>query len=90
MQGARPEHDLTDPAVVKRLRDLAKAAPAPDVPNVWQFGSPCTTFCDFQLLNHATRSFSSPSRDGAREDELLGNRFADLSAELCESLFGRA
>ena len=82
MEGVRPEHDLSDPAVADRLRELAKAAPAPDVPNIWQFGSPCTTFCDFQLL-----SFSSPEGDGTRAEELLGNQFADLCAELCESLY---
>ena len=87
MEGVRPEHDLSDPAVADRLRELAKAAPAPDVPNIWQFGSPCTTFCDFQLLNHGTRSFSSPEGDGTRAEELLGNQFADLCAELCESLY---
>ena len=87
MEGVRPEHDLSDPAVADRLRELAKAAPAPDVPNIWQFGSPCTTFCDFQLLNQGTRSFSSPEGDGTRAEELLGNQFADLCAELCESLY---
>ena len=87
MEGMRPEHDLSDPAVAGRLRELAKAAPAPDVPNIWQFGSPCTTFCDFQLLNQGTRSFSSPEGDGTRAEELLGNQFADLCAELRESLY---
>ena len=87
MRQPRPEHDLTDPAVVARLRALAKAEPAPDVPNIWQFGSPCTTLCDFQLLHGGTRTFSAPSGDGSRPDEQLGNRFADLSAELCTTLF---
>ena len=53
----------------------------PRMSPIWQFGSPCATFCDFQLLNHGTRSFSSPSGDGTRD------RFADLSAELCKTLF---
>ena len=86
-QDPQPEHDLTKAPVIKRLRDLAAAAPAPGVPNVWQFGSPCTTYCDFQLLNGGTRTHARPEGDGSRPDELLGNQFADLSASLCESLF---
>ena len=84
-RGPQPEHDLTDKAVRQRVLDLASAHLNAEVPNVWQFGAPCTTFCDFQLLNHGTRSFASPQKDGSRPDEVLGNSFANLAADLCEA-----
>ena len=87
MKDPQPEHDLTKAPVTQRLRDLAVAAPAPGVPNFWQFGSPCTTYCDFQLLHGGTHTFATPTDYGSRPDEQLGNEFADLSASVCELLF---
>ena len=60
VQDPQPEHDLTKAPVIKRLRDLAAAAPAPGVPNFWQFGSPCATHCDFQLENGGTCAHARP------------------------------
>ena len=48
-QDPQPEHDLTKAPVIKRLRDLAAAAPAPGVPNFWQFRSPCRSVRPFCL-----------------------------------------
>ena len=81
--GFRPEHDLTDAAVRNRLLDLASAPLEPQAPNVWQFGAPCTTFCDFQLWNGGTRTFDQPGGTGERPDEQQGNAFAQLAADLC-------
>ena len=55
MQRPRPEFDLTNPEVLKRLRDLVKAVSVAGVTNIWQFGSPCS----FSVINSPTclRSF---------------------------------
>ena len=63
--------------------DLASAPLEQQVPNIWQFGAPCTTFCDFQLLNGGTRTFGQPSGTGERPDEQQGNRFAEFAVDLC-------
>jgi hypothetical protein len=83
--GHRPEHDLTTPAVRQGLQQLASAPPSADAPNVWQFGAPCATFCDYQLLNGGARP--QPAGDGSRPDELQGNQFASFAADLCQRLF---
>ena len=50
MTGPKPEFDLRDFTVRSALLEQAKAPPEADVPNLWQFGTPCTTFCDYQRL----------------------------------------
>ena len=79
MQGPCPDHDLRDATVRARLLEMAKAPPEADVPNLWEWGTPCTTFCDFQRLN-ALRP------EGARADEVQGNDFAAFASELCLEL----
>ena len=37
-----------------------KAPPRAAVPNLWQFGNPCTTFYDYQRLNGGTRTVTRP------------------------------
>eukprot|EP00972_Heterocapsa_arctica_P075819 11183585-Heterocapsa_arctica.AAC.1 len=56
MKDARDEHDIKRPEVRSRLLQDAAAPPGPDVANVWQFGTPCASFCDFAFLNAGTRT----------------------------------
>ena len=86
MQGPCPDHDLRDATVRARLLELAKAPPDADVPNLWEWGTPCTTFCDFQRLNGGTRTALRPEGDGTRADEVQGNDFAEFASELCLEL----
>ena len=78
--GEQPQFDLTRPEIWAELLKLAGAAPAPDVPNVWQFGTPCTSFCDFQMQGLVP---SKHRQAGSQASELLGNQFAEFSAEVC-------
>ena len=86
MQGPCPEHDLRDATVRARLLEKAKAPPEADVPNLWEWGTPCTTFCDFQCLNGGTRTALHPEGAGTRADEMQGNDFAEFASELCLEL----
>ena len=86
MQGPCPDHDLRDATVRARLLELAKAPPDADVPNLWEWGTPCTTFCDFQRLNGGTRTALRTEGDGTRADEVQGNDFAEFASELCLEL----
>ena len=86
MQGPCPDHDLRDATVRARLLELANAPPDADVPNLWEWGTPCTTFCDFQRLNGGTRTALRPEGDGTRADEVQGNDFAEFASELCLEL----
>ena len=72
--GPRPAFDLRDATVRQQLL-------AADVPNLWQFGTPCTTFCDYQRLNGGTRTVTCPEGDGTRADEVQG-----IAAEACLNL----
>lgn len=60
--GYKPEHDLTSPEVRSRLDGLACSMPGPDIPNVWQFGLVCTSYCDHQLNNGGSRTWERPRR----------------------------
>ena len=86
LQGPCPEHDLRDATVRARLLEKAKAPPEADVPNLWEWGTPCTTFCDFQRLNGGTRTALHPEGAGTRADEMQGNDFAEFASELCLEL----
>ena len=59
-KGYRADHDITDPAVRSRLLDQARELPGPNVPNVYHLGTPCTSYCDFNLLNGGTRTYDQP------------------------------
>ena len=88
MQGPCPDHDLRDATVRVRARllEMVKAPPDADVPNLWEWGTPCATFCDFQRLNGGTRTALRPEGDGTRADEVQGNDFAEFASELCLEL----
>lgn len=84
-KGYRAEHDLKDPKVRKRLTDQAKELPGPDAPNLYHLGTPCTSYCDFNLLNGGTRTYERPQGDPDQltESESDGNLFCDFTCELC-------
>lgn len=84
-KGYRADHDITDPAVRSRLLDQARELPGPNVPNVYHFGTPCTSYCDFNLLNGGTRTYDQPQGDSERrtQSEIQGNLFCDFTCDLC-------
>ena len=84
--GPRPEHDIQDAAVRAALLEKARAPPDADVPNLWEWETPCTTYCDYQRLNGGTRTSLRPEGDGSRADEVQGNEFAKFASELCLEL----
>ena len=63
--------------------------PGPDTPNVYHLGTPCTSYCDYALLNGGTRSFEQPAGQPGQEteQELQGNVFAEFTADLCETAY---
>ena len=85
-KGYKPQHDTRDPKVRERLLGLAGAPPGPDVPNTWQLGVVCTSFCDHQLKNGGSRTWQRPQGDGTRPSEVQGNEDAEFAAELCTVL----
>lgn len=84
-KGPRPEYDLKDPTIRQALLDEARAMPGPDCPNVYEFGVPCTSYCDFALLSGGTRTYQEPRGDPqhmtATEED--GNMFCDWTCEMC-------
>ena len=86
MSGPKLEFDLRDSTVRSALLAQTKTPPEALVPNLWQFGTPCTTFCDYQQLNGGTRTTLCPEGDGTRADEVQGNDFAAFAAEACMNL----
>ena len=88
-RGARPEHDLLDPEVRAKHLRKARDLPGPDTPNVYHFGTPCTSYCDYALLNNGTRTFEHPEGAAGQEttQELQGNLFAEFTAEMCETAY---
>ena len=61
MSGPRPEFDIRDATVRAKLLDKARVPPDADVPNLWEWGTPCTTYCDYQRLNGGTRTVQPSS-----------------------------
>jgi len=49
-------------------------------------GAPCTTFCDWSLINGGTRTGAQPEGDGSLQRGIEGNIHSELSCELCEVL----
>ena len=78
-RGLRPDHDLSQPMVQERcLREVEE-----DKINVEWLVCPCTTFCDWNLQNNGTRTFSNPT--GLPNDkEAMGNCLAEFEAKICE------
>ena len=84
----RPEFDLEDPKVAAHYLKETQALPGPNTANVWEFGTPCTSFCDFCLLNGGTRNYSAPEgRDPLTSSERAGNYCCQLTCQMCEQLF---
>ena len=87
-KGRREQFDLKDEKVANFYLQATMELPGPSAANVWEFGTPCTSYCDFNILNGGTRSFSSPEggpHPTASEQE--GNYFCDLTCRMCESLY---
>ena len=72
-RGKRPEFDLKDPHVAESLKAEAGALPGPDTANVWEFGTPCTSYCDFNKVNGGTRSYEHPEGNNPTATEIDGN-----------------
>eukprot|EP00435_Cladocopium_sp_Y103_P035203 s583_g9.t1 len=83
-QGPRPDHDLSQPAVQERYLQEIDA----DVTNVEWLACPCTTFCDWNLQNHGTRTFENPMGT-PNEKEALGNQLAIFEATAFERALDR-
>ena len=88
-KGVRPEHDLLDPTIREQHLRQARDLPGPETPNVYHLGTPCTSYCDYALLNKGTRTFERPEgAEGCQtQQEIHGNTFAEFTAELCETAF---
>ena len=82
----REQHDVRRPEVRRRLLLEAAEGPGPGVPNVYQFGGPCESFSDMQLVNHGTRSWSAPEGDGSQASEVEGNLFVEFTIDMCHTL----
>ena len=86
-RGCREHFNLKNPAVVEKLKEEAYAMPGPDSANIWEFGTPCTSYCDFNRINGGTRSYECPTGENPTETEKDGNYFCELTCDLCEALF---
>ena len=74
----RPDHDVTDPAVQRRLLHDVRAGQF----NVLWIASPCTSFCDWQLQNGGTRTFTNPLGGPTwTPNEVIGNKLSTFSAQ---------
>ena len=86
MRGEQKENNLLDKKVQSAVLEEAAAPPGPEVANVWQFGTPCTSFCLWNLLNKGTRTFSHPLGQNPTTAEATGNELAAFTAKCCETL----
>ena len=77
-----PTDDLLSQGVVQRLHDLISSRRVYYV----HFGTPCSSFSVLNHLNGGTRCQERPEGTGVLETEVLGNRLADITAELCEAI----
>eukprot|EP00435_Cladocopium_sp_Y103_P056630 s604_g19.t1 len=60
-RGPRPDHDLLRPEVEARVVENMEGAQGA---NVYWIASPCTSYCDWQLQNGGTRTWSQPEGTG--------------------------
>ena len=88
-KGYRPDHDLKDPQVRKRLLAQARELPGPSSPNLYHLGTVCTSFCDFNLLNGGTRTYERPQGDPDRltPSEQDGNLYCEFTCDLCHEAY---
>ena len=87
-QGRRDHFDLKDEKIANHYLQATMELPGPCAANVWEFGTPCTSYCDFNILNGGTRSFDAPE-GGPKptQSEQEGNHFCELTCRMCESLY---
>ena len=85
-EGPREDHDILRREVQERL---LREARDPKGPNVWFMAPPCTSFCDWGLMNNGSRTFHKPMGGDGRplkEVEKVGNRIALFTAKLATVL----
>ena len=73
----------------RRHLEQARDLPGPETPNVYHLGTPCTSYCDYALLNGGSRTFEHPEGTEGQQtqQEIDGNLFAEFTAELCETAY---
>eukprot|EP00913_Durusdinium_trenchii_P011460 g10760.t2 len=83
------EHlNLKNEDVANHYLQATMEMPGPGAANIWEFGTPCTSYCDFNILNGGTRSFQSPEGGpNPTASEKEGNYFCELTCKMCEQLF---
>ena len=83
----RPEFDLKRAEVAEQLKAEAGALPGPETANVWEFGTPCTSYCDFNRVSGGSRTYSRPEGNNPTPTEVDGNYFCELTCELGQLLY---
>ena len=78
--GRRATHDLADPKVQQRFLAEVKTSKS----NVHWIAAPCTSFCDWNLQNGGTRTFSNPAGSPTPK-EAMGNTLSEFGAALFEA-----
>ena len=84
-RGYRKHHDITKPEVRARLLKEAKDG---DIGVGW-LAAPCTSYCDWQLQNGGSRTFTQPEGTGEgplAETEAVGNVLSHFAADYFETL----
>eukprot|EP00435_Cladocopium_sp_Y103_P065576 s1381_g27.t1 len=82
--GYRAEHDLTLPDNQHRVLKCATEGPA----NVWWIAAPCTSYCDWQIQNGGSRTFTQPEGTGEgplASTEATGNNLSNFAADTFET-----
>ena len=85
--GKRKEFDLMDDQIAEHYLRAAQELPGPTVANVWEFGTPCTSYCDFNKINNGTRTFTEPRGVNPTKTEQEGNHFCDYTCRVCLELY---
>ena len=83
-RGRRELHDLSDPTNQRRFLQGVEEG----VSNIEWIACPCTTFCDWNLQNNGTRTFSQPE-GSPNEKEKIGNTLSEYGALLFEASLQR-
>ena len=84
-EGYQPEHDLLRPEV--RAMHLARAREGPE--NVGWVAAPCTSYCDWNLENGGSRTFTQPEGGATKaltEREQQGNILSEFAADYFEAM----
>ena len=85
-QDPQKQYDLRRKEVREGLLAEAHAPPGPETPNIYKFGTPCGTFCDWMKVNGGTRTFTRPEGDGSNPEEVEANGFVEFTCDMCEAL----